>query len=211
MKCKINLLKSGLVFMMALASWPARSRADPSILPDRDEHAVSGRQENLQACCQKLMNAKRSIYYLNARNYKVSLQLRGIYTRDETIFFCLGLNNRSNLVYHIDSIRFLVVDDKPALPAFLINGGASGSIWRKPAANKSAIASVPHVQSLSSLFVAGNTHIIRGKSRERWVIALPGFTLPQKKHLVIEVSEQNGGRKLQLTADNFTLVRARLI
>jgi hypothetical protein len=41
------------------------------------------------------------------------------------------------------------------------------------------------------------------------VIVLPQFTLPDGKRLVIEVTEKNGGRKLQLFVDNFTLLRSR--
>jgi hypothetical protein len=53
--------------------------------------------------------------------------------------------------------------------------------------------------------------IIRGKSREPSVIALRRFTLPPGKRLLIEAREKNGGRHLQIQADNNTLVRARLI
>ncbi len=59
--------------------------------------------------------------------------------------------------------------------------------------------------------VYGNTRVIRGKTREYCVFALPRFTLPEKKLLVIDVSERNGGRHLQLLANNYTLVRARPI
>lgn len=153
------------------------------------------RDESLESCCERLMSAKRSIYYLNARSYKMAFQLRAIYARDETMFFCLGLSNHSHINYSVDSIRFYIADEKQAArPAF---AGRAAPGARGPA--------------MIPLCICGNTRIIRGKTREFCVFALPRFTLPAKKLLVIDVSERNGGRHLQLLADNYLLVRARLV
>jgi hypothetical protein len=117
----------------------------------------------------------------------MSLQLKGIYTREDMIFFRLFLCNHSHLDYDIDSIRFYVTDNR----------------WRK---NTSL-----QITRLSPVYIYGNTQVIRGKGREAPVIVLPRFTLSAGKHLVIEVLEKNGGRNLQLQAYNFTLLRPRLI
>jgi len=69
----------------------------------------------------------------------------------------------------------------------------------------------PRVTELKPVYTYGNMKIIRGKSREPSVIALRRFTLPSGKRLLIEAREKNGGRHLQIQADNNTLVRARLI
>jgi hypothetical protein len=144
-------------------------------------------EETLRSCCEKCKDDKRRIYYLNARNGRMGMQLMGVYTREGTIFFRIFLRNHSHLDYDADSIRFYVTDKgKPKMA-----GG-------KPL-------------QLSPVYVFGNTKIIRGKSREFAVIALPRFTLPAGKRLVIQVLERNGGRHLQLEADNFTLEKARLI
>lgn len=103
------------------------------------------------------------------------------------MFFCLGLSNHSHIDYGIDSIRFYIADEKRGT-----NKAVKGT-------------------ALTPLCVYGNTRTIRGKTREYCVFALPRFTLPDKKILVIDVSEKNGGRHLQLLANNYTLVRARLI
>lgn len=155
-----------------------------SLPPATDPGAID---ETVEGCCEKLMSAKRSIYYLNDWSYKMAFQLRGIYTREETMFFCLGFYNHSHINYSVDSIRFYIADQR-----------RSGNVAVKGA-------------RLIPLCVCGNTRIIRGKSKEYCVFALPGFTLPAKKLLVIDVSEKNGGRRLQLLANNYTLVKARLI
>ena len=144
-------------------------------------------EEVLKTCCEKLGNDKRRIYYLNTRNYRMSLQLKGIYIRDGMLFFRLFLCNHSHLDYEVDSIRFYIADNH----------------WQK--------STLLQVKGLSPIYVYGNAQMIRGKSRELPVIVLPRFTLPSSKHLVIEVLEKNGGRHLALQAYNFTLLRPRLI
>ena len=145
-------------------------------------------EEALKICCEKVNNDKRRIYYLSTRNGKMILQLKGIYTRETLLFFHLSLINRSNLDYDMDSIRFFVADRETG---------------RRPIS--------PKLTELAPVYVYGNTKIIRGKSREPSVIALRRFTLPEGKRLLIEAREKNGGRHLQLQADNNTLVRARII
>jgi hypothetical protein len=144
-------------------------------------------EEALKICCEKVENDKRRIYYVSDRNGRMVMQLKGIYTRGALIFFHLSLCNRSHLDYDMDSIRFIIADRQRGK-------GAS-----------------PKVVELKPVFIYGNVSIIRGKSREPSVIALQRFTLPPGKRLLIEAREKNGGRHLQLQADNYTLVRARLI
>ncbi len=117
----------------------------------------------------------------------MSMQVKGIYTRDGMIFFRLFLCNHSPLDYDIDSIRFYITDNR----------------WQKNAPVQ--------IIGLSPVYIYGNTRMVRGKSREFPIIVLPQFTLASGKHLVIEVLERNGGRHLQLQAYNFTLLRPRLI
>lgn len=154
---------------------------------ERETALLNDNRKTLESCCEKLMNAKRSIYYLNTRSYKMCLQLSGIYTREEAIFFCLRLYNHSHIDYGIDSIRFYTTDEKEL---------KSTPVQETP---------------LFPLYNCGNARIIKGKTREFCVFALPRFTLPKGKLLVVEVLEKNGGRNLRLQTSNFTLVRARLI
>lgn len=160
----------------AVGSPPTLSRQHPSV-----------NEEVLKGCCEKMENDKRRIYYLNTRNYRMSMQLKGIYTRGDMIFFRLFLCNHSHIDYDIDSIRLYVTDNR----------------WRKNAPVQ--------VTGLSPIYIYGNTQMIPGKSSQFPIIVLPRFTLPTGKHLVIELLEKNGCRHLQLEAYNFTLLRSRLI
>jgi len=142
-------------------------------------------EKELQICCSRLQKDHRRIYYLISRGSRMDLQLKGIYSREKLLFFRLSLGNHSHLDYDVDSVRFLMRD-------------------RRVTKTNTAAA-----RSLPALYTYGNAHSIKGKSREESVIVLPQFTLPDGKRLVIEVTERNGGRKLQLFVDNFTLLRSR--
>jgi hypothetical protein len=154
---------------------------------DKEKEMAPISDEALKICCEKVENDKRRIYYLSDRNSRMVMQLKGIYTRESLLFFHLSLCNRSNLDYDMDSIRFYIADRQ---------GGKGVS---------------PKVTELRPVYIHGNMKLIRGKSREPSVIALRRFTLPPGKRLLIVAREKNGGRHLQLQADNYTLIRARLI
>ncbi len=179
--------------LQKLFSSVARSSSDPAdplALPaksGKETETAPISEEAIKTCCEKVENDKRRIYYVSDRNNRMALQLTGIYTRGPLLFFHLLLSNRSHLDYDMDSIRFFIAD-------------------RRPAKNPDTKA-----VELKPVYVYGNVQLVRGKSREPSVIALRRFTLPPGKHLVILAREKNGGRHLQLQADNFTLVRARLI
>jgi hypothetical protein len=152
---------------------------------------VSGRsngisEKELENYCSKLQKDHRRIYYLISRGFRMNLQVKGIYSREKLLFFRMSLSNHSHLDYDVDSIRFFMRD---------IRGGKKNTVEH----------------SMPALYSYGNTRSVKGKSKEESVIVLPQFTLPADKRLIIEVTERNGGRKLQLYVDNFTLLRSRLI
>jgi hypothetical protein len=58
------------------------------------------------------------------------------------------------------------------------------------------------------LYVYGNTGSIEGQSKMIVVVALPKFTIPDKKLLYIQLTEKNGGRNLQLKIRNRNIIKA---
>ena len=176
--------------LLSLHPSASHARFGMTPIPRRTQAAIVKRtngisEKELQICCSRLQKDHRRIYYLISRGSRMDLQLKGIYSREKLLFFRLSLGNHSHLEYDVDSVRFLMRDRR---------------------ATKTSISTV---RSLPALYTYGNASSIRGKSREESVIVLPQFTLPNGKRLVIEVTEKNGGRKLQLFVDNFTLLRSR--
>jgi hypothetical protein len=125
------------------------------------------------------------IYYLNNRNGKMRLVVRGIYTRGKSLFFSLRLINRSPLDYDVDSIRFFVAEKQ------------KGALQR--------------LNQLTPVFVYDSATLVKGYSRAMSVFVIPRTTLARHRRLQIEVLEKNGGRHLQVQASNFTLETAKLI
>lgn len=118
------------------------------------------------------------------QKFGVSLLLNGLFIRDNIIYFRLKLENNTYLIYDVDQLRFFIRDQKKAKRT------ATQEVEVKP------------------VYVEGNIDRISGKSQQVVVFALPKFTIPDKKYLVIQLMEKNGGRHLDLKVQNKTIVHA---
>jgi len=162
---------------------PAAALEQPA--PNREQ--VAANQAQLKACCQKIARDVQRIYYLNSRNGKVRLVVRGIYTRGKSLFFSLKLINRSPLDYDVDSIRFFVAEKQKGTHL------------------------LQRLNQLAPVYVYDSASLVKGYSRVMSVFVIPRMTLARHRRLQIEVLEKNGGRHLLVQATNFTLETAKLI
>jgi hypothetical protein len=140
-----------------------------------------------RASCEKIMKEGLRVTWLNSRNGKMKLQLRGIYTQGSALYFQIRLLNRSPLDYDVAGIRFLIAE---------------------PANRKHPMVIVSELQPV---YIFDSSTLVRGYGRITNVLVLPRFTLPRGKRLLVEVLEKNGGRHLQVAAGNFILEKARII
>lgn len=115
----------------------------------------------------------------------IELSLAGLYIKEDKLYFQFKLENNSEVDYNIEALRFYIKDKKRA---------------KRTAAQEIEQLSVEQ---------AGNIEIIRGKSSQAIVIAIPKFTIPDKKVLMIELMEMNGGRHLNLRIQNKTIIAAK--
>jgi Domain of unknown function (DUF4138) len=144
----------------------------------------------IKRCCEKIEKDVQRVYFLQDRNGKMKLQVKGVYAHGATIFFWLQLNNRSPLDYDVDSIRFQIL--------------AAGK-------NKGPSSLPGPPSSVQPVYVYDSTAMIPGHSRVVSIFVLPRFTLSAGQQLLINVQEKNGGRQLRVQATHWTLERARLI
>ncbi|MBT2561289.1 conjugative transposon protein TraN [Pedobacter sp. ISL-68] len=119
--------------------------------------------------------------------YDISLQLEGIYIKGQMLYFQLQLANNSNIAYDIDQLRFYIRDQKKA---------------KRTATQESEL--LPQQ-------VTGNARIIRGQSRQTVVASIPKFTIPDKKILIVQLMEKQGGRHLELKIKNRSIIGAKVI
>jgi hypothetical protein len=144
-------------------------------------------QAVIRRCCEKIKNDVQRVYFLQNRNGKMKLQIKGVYAHGSAIFFWLQLNNRSPLDYEVDSIRFLIA--------------ATGK-------NKAPAVAL---KALQPVYVYDSAGLVPGRGRAVSIFVLPRFTLSNGQQLLINVQEKNGGRQLKVQATNWTLERARVI
>ena len=144
-------------------------------------------ETQMENCASQIVNSKRSIRLVNESGNKIGLSLRGIYIKENVIFYHFRIQNQSNINYDVDFLRFYIRDKQK------VKRTASQEVDIKP------------------LYVFGDADKIKGQTDQDVVYALEKFTIPDAKRLVIEMFEKNGGRNLNLSIKNKTIVNARLV
>ncbi|HEY4289966.1 MAG TPA: DUF4138 domain-containing protein [Puia sp.] len=170
------------------------------------------RNDLLKASCEKIMKEDMRITSLiemkidrvQHRSGKMKLQLRGVYTQGQALYFLLRMHNRSSLDYDVEAIHFFIADRSngktPVVRTRLVQSPL----------DQSASARSTYTE-LKPVYLYDSSSVVRGYGQATNVVVLPRFTLPYGKRLVIEVLEKNGGRQLQLQTTNMTLERARIL
>jgi hypothetical protein len=142
--------------------------------------------ENKPSIFEKIAGLKKSMHGIRDNKYDMRLQLKGIYIDNDILYYQLELQNYSNLSYDIELLRFFIKDQKQSKRT------ASQELEQTP------------------LYVYGNTGSVPGQSKIIMVVALPRFTIPDKKLIVVQLMEKNGGRNLSLKINNNKLVKAKV-
>lgn len=132
-------------------------------------------------------NDDREIKHIGSKRFGIQYTLKGIYTHNGLLYFHMQLKNSSNVPFDVDFITFKIVDKKLA--------------------KRTAIQE----QVIVPLRAHNNLTLIGGKRAERVIFTLPKFTIPNDKHLIIELNEKEGGRHQSFTVENADLIRAKVI
>ena len=132
-------------------------------------------------------NDKREIKHIGSKRFGIQYTLRGLYAHNGLLYFHTQLKNTSHVPFTVDYITFKIVDKKVA--------------------KRTAIQE----QVIYPLRAYNNIQEIGGKTTERTVFTLPKFTIPDDKHLLVELHEKQGGRHQTYFVENADLVRAKVI
>jgi conjugative transposon TraN protein len=132
-------------------------------------------------------NDRREVRHIGSKRFGVQYTLRGLYVHNELLYFHTQLKNTSHVPFSLDYITFKIVDRKVA--------------------KRTAIQE----QVIYPLRAYNNVQEISGNTTERTVFALPKFTIPDDKHLLVELHEKQGGRHQSFFVENTDLVRAKVI
>lgn len=144
-------------------------------------------ESDMENYAADIVEEKRNIRFIKTGRHKMKLALHGIYIKRDMIFYHFRMVNNSNINYDVDFLRFYIQDQKKAKRT------ASQEVDVQP------------------VYVYGKDEMVPGKSSVDVVYALEKFTIPEAKHLIVEMFEENGGRNLNLSIRNRTIVNAQLI
>ncbi|CAN5856758.1 conjugative transposon protein TraN [soil metagenome] len=144
-------------------------------------------EATIQANAGKVAGEKGSGWGPKDKKYGMRLQLNGMFIKDDVMFCRFKLQNRSNISYDIDQVRLFIRDQKKNKRT------ATQELEIKP------------------LYLHGDLSTISGQSDKVFVFALPKFTIPDRKYLVVQLMEKSGGRHLDLKVYNKTLVRSETL
>lgn len=136
-------------------------------------------------CTAKSVNNKQpTLRKVKDSRYGITVALAGLFIHDDIFYFQLMLTNNSTVSYNVGQLRLFVRDRKKA---------------RRTASQEIELA---------PLHIAGEARYIPGNSKQSITIAVPKFTIPDKKYFYVQVMEQYGGRHLSLKAGNRILTHA---
>lgn len=129
--------------------------------------------------------SKKKYVRAKTRHNRISMELLGAYIHDDVLFFHLRIRNRSFINYNVQMMRFFIQD--------------------RTQLKRTSNQEIP----IKPLWVYGNPEVIKGKSSNTLVYALPKFTIPDAKKITWELFEDHGGRNLHLHINNRRINQTR--
>ena len=127
---------------------------------------------------------KGTVKHIESKQFGIEFRLRSIYVYNGLLFFKAEIKNDSNIPFDIDFLTFRIVDRK---------------VVKRMAIQETVVEPVRTYNYLTSL---------TGKNAESTVFAFEKFTIPDKKQLVVELFEKNGGRHQRFVIKNGDLTKA---
>ncbi len=142
-------------------------------------------ESKFSSISESVLKMKPNLVHLQYSSSKMKLSMLGWYVHGSQLYCKMKIENRSQIGYDIDQLRFYIRDNS------ISKRTASQEIILRPA----------HLQ--------GDTGTIKGHSGRLWVVVLEKFTVPDDKHFAVEILERNGGRHLYLKAYNRQVMLAK--
>ncbi|WP_268036909.1 conjugative transposon protein TraN [Algoriphagus sp. PAP.12] len=141
----------------------------------------------LETTAKAVSLKNKSIQGVRQHRFLTGMILEGIYIEKDLLYFQIRLQNQTNIPYDIDQFRLFIRDNKQSKRT------ASQELEQIP------------------ILIYGNAQRIPAQSAQTLVVALPKFTIPDQKHLKIDLMETNGGRHLHFKVKNKHLMEAKIL
>ncbi|WP_338877294.1 conjugative transposon protein TraN (plasmid) [Spirosoma sp. SC4-14] len=146
---------------------------------------VNTSQQEIVQNCSHIMDQRRRVKHVGINKYDIQASLRGLYYKDNVLYYKIGIKNKSNIRYDLDFIRFFIVDKTVAKET-----------------SHQEIEVIPLYVYNQPLVV------IPGRDAVEKVFAFQKFTIPDDKVVQIILGEKNGGRTVSFTMANQDILDA---
>lgn len=156
-------------------------KTEPEVLFSNE----NGKEAHTIQVAEKLAKQKAFINHKKDKKYGIEISLEGVYVKDNLMYLQFKLQNYADIGYDIEQFRLTILDQQ-----------------------KSKRTAIQQME-LNPVAIYGDTKMIKERSAQRIIFALPKFTIPDMKYLQVQLMEQNGGRHLSLKIRNPTIVRAK--
>ncbi|MFV8466957.1 conjugative transposon protein TraN [Flavobacterium sp. LB1P62] len=147
----------------------------------------SNNEQELQQYSKLAFYNKKNIRGEKENKYAIKFHLNGIFIQNNVMYYRILVSNNSKINYDVDQLRFFIRDNKK------VKRTASQEI------------------EITPIYILNNVATIDGESENTFVFAVPKFTIPEKKHLSIQLMEKNGGRHVELHVKNKKLVKVTVL
>ncbi|PRY27823.1 conjugative transposon TraN protein [Spirosoma oryzae] len=146
---------------------------------------VKATQSEVVYNCNEIMKKKRNVRHLGVEANKMEVAVKSVFIKDNVLYYKIALENKSNITYDVDYVRFFVVD--------------------KTTPRRT---STQEIELLPFYIYNEAIRSIAGKRVVERVYAFQKFTIPDNKRLKIMAGEINGGRSLSFIIRNSDIMNA---
>lgn len=143
------------------------------------------RTATISSYANMILDNERTVKRIKDKKYNMQAGIRGIYIKYNITYYQLYMNNDGPVDCDVDLLRFFIKNKKRSKRT------AVQELEQKP------------------VYSTGNSGKIKGNSNTVFVVALEKFTIPDKKYLVVRITEKNGGRHFLLKVNNKDILKAK--
>lgn len=147
------------------------------------------KNEQTSSVEDKILKRKGFITIRNVSTYKkIDLYIKGIYIKEDKLYFYMEIANRSNIKYNINKLTFITLSKQKF----------------KRELQAEEIEYEP-------IYIYPETVDIEAKSRKKIVVVFNKFTLNEEKDLEVQLSEKEGERIVNLLINGNLIAEAQNI
>ncbi len=147
-------------------------------------HLKASQTASIANYANNIIDNPSTVFKIRDYSWDVVSRVKGIYIKDDIMYYQLSIENKTPIDYTIDLIKFSIRDKKKS--------------------KRTAIQE----NELQPKYIAGNASLVKGNNTNEFVFAMDKFNIPDAKYLSVQIMEKNGGRHLHMTIKNKNIMKA---